>query len=278
MAKVTGSSPSFKIHRGSAESTQKGRTDGKWRHLLRDREVREVRGLRLEGTISTTSLSSIRFTMFDSTRIVRMIFPIESLLAIRHRDPLKRRDPSPQRSGPSRSASPTPQYLPLGPIIKLASPSSPLKKDSPTHGQQARLEGDQLGMCEGDDVETKGVDDEADEKDEGANEIKGGGRREEDVDEEEDPEEDPSDMHVVHHAMDVDADEDYLQYLEELHHHPEYSFAHSSQAFAWNPSDEVQSPPCNARSQPSFDLSGFWPPPVGPSQSSASLVVTQREA
>ncbi|MED6141919.1 hypothetical protein PIB30_108232, partial [Stylosanthes scabra] len=64
--------------------------------------------------------------------------------------------------------------------------------------------------------------------------------------------------------MDMDADEDYSQYLEELHRHPEYSPVHSSQVFAQNPSDDARSPSSDAHGQPSFDLSGIWPPPIGP--------------
>ncbi|MED6164741.1 hypothetical protein PIB30_093076 [Stylosanthes scabra] len=51
-----------------------------------------------------------------------------------------------------------------------------------------------------------------------------------------------------------------------LRRHPEYSPIHSSQAFAQNPFDDAWSPSSHARSQPSFDLSSIWPPPIGPSQ------------
>ncbi|MED6139718.1 hypothetical protein PIB30_086423 [Stylosanthes scabra] len=50
--------------------------------------------------------------------------PIESLLALRRRDPSRGRDPSPQRSGPSRRVSLTPQYSPLSPVSRLGSPPS----------------------------------------------------------------------------------------------------------------------------------------------------------
>ncbi|MED6136997.1 hypothetical protein PIB30_060926 [Stylosanthes scabra] len=106
--------------------------------------------------------------------------------------------------------------------------------------------------------ESKGVEEE-DKKEE---------EEGEEEEEEEDPEEDPAEeeMPVASRAMDVDADEDYLQYLEKLCRHPEYSPFHRSQAFAQNPSDDARSPSSDARSQPSFELSGIWPPPVGPSQ------------
>ncbi|MED6184290.1 hypothetical protein PIB30_046017 [Stylosanthes scabra] len=69
--------------------------------------------------------------------------PIKSFLALRRRNSSKGKDLSHQRSGPSRRSSPTPQSWEL-------IPSS---------------EG---WMCEGDDVETKGVDDEPNERNEGA--------------------------------------------------------------------------------------------------------------
>ncbi|MED6145764.1 hypothetical protein PIB30_028215 [Stylosanthes scabra] len=62
--------------------------------------------------------------------------------------------------------------------------------------------------------------------------------------------------------MDADTDEDYLQYLEELQRHPEYSPIHSSQAFAQRLSDDSPSHSSDARSQPSFDLSGVWLSPM----------------
>ncbi|MED6190334.1 hypothetical protein PIB30_104914 [Stylosanthes scabra] len=94
------------------------------------------------------------------------------------------------------------------------------------------------------------------------------GIEEEDKDEDED-EEDPGEdaleeeMPTIPRLMDVDANEDYLQYLEELRRHPEYFPVHSGQAFAQNPSDDTQSSSSDARSQPSIDLSSIWPPPVG---------------
>ncbi|MED6209093.1 hypothetical protein PIB30_051356 [Stylosanthes scabra] len=66
--------------------------------------------------------------------------------------------------------------------------------------------------------------------------------------------------------MDMDADEDYLQYLEELQRHPEYSPVHSSHAFAQHPFDNSESPSSDAHSQPSYNLSSVWPPPIDLSQ------------
>ncbi|MED6140725.1 hypothetical protein PIB30_096243 [Stylosanthes scabra] len=90
---------------------------------------------------------------------------------------------------------------------------------------------------------------------------------EEKVEEEKDSEEDTSGgRDDIHRAMDVDTDKDYLQYLEELQRHPEYSPIHGNQAFARHPSDDSPSQTSDGHSQPSFNLFGVWPPPVGPSQ------------
>ncbi|MED6197178.1 hypothetical protein PIB30_054236 [Stylosanthes scabra] len=56
-------------------------------------------------------LHSVRF---DPNRPYEL--PVESLVALKRRSPSRGRDPSLQRSDPSRRASPTPQYsLPLVP-------------------------------------------------------------------------------------------------------------------------------------------------------------------
>ncbi|MED6190851.1 hypothetical protein PIB30_110024, partial [Stylosanthes scabra] len=67
-------------------------------------------------------LHSIRF---DPNRPYEL--SVESLLALRCGDPSKKKDFSPQESGPSRRPSPTLQYFPLCPMIRLGSPSSPSK-------------------------------------------------------------------------------------------------------------------------------------------------------
>ncbi|MED6187776.1 hypothetical protein PIB30_079732, partial [Stylosanthes scabra] len=48
-------------------------------------------------------LHSIRFDLDHPYDL-----PVESLLACRHQSPFEKKDPSPQESGPSRKASPTP--------------------------------------------------------------------------------------------------------------------------------------------------------------------------
>ncbi|MED6112542.1 hypothetical protein PIB30_062658 [Stylosanthes scabra] len=72
-------------------------------------------------------------------------------------------------------------------------------------------------MYEGDEVEDKG---EEVDKNEDAIAVKVGEKKE--VEEEEDMEEDEleEEMHALPRPMDVDADEEYLQYLEELRQHP----------------------------------------------------------
>ncbi|MED6174080.1 hypothetical protein PIB30_065447 [Stylosanthes scabra] len=72
-------------------------------------------------------------------------------------------------------------------------------------------------------------------------------------------------MSAVPRTMDVDADEDYLQYSEEIRRHPEYSSVHISQAFTQHSSDDVRSQSSDSHSQLSYDLFGIWLPPVGPS-------------
>ncbi|MED6168924.1 hypothetical protein PIB30_016209 [Stylosanthes scabra] len=99
-------------------------------------------------------------------------------------------------------------------------------------------------------------------------ELKIGEEKKEKDEEEEDPEEDvfEEEMPALPQRMDVDADEDYLQYLEELQQYPEDSLILSSQAFAQRPSDDKHSQSSDGHSQPSYDLFGVWPPPVGSSQ------------
>ncbi|MED6184166.1 hypothetical protein PIB30_044907 [Stylosanthes scabra] len=95
----------------------------------------------------------------------------------------------------SRRATPTPQYSPLGTVIRLRSPSSPPKTVSPHHGPQNQ-EGARLPkswelippsegwMCEGNDVGERRVDkevsvgvDDAKGNEEGEAEVKRRRRR-----------------------------------------------------------------------------------------------------
>ncbi|MED6165782.1 hypothetical protein PIB30_102919 [Stylosanthes scabra] len=115
--------------------------------------------------------------------------PIESLLALRRGDPLKGKDPSPQRSSPSRRASPTLQYSPLNPIRE----GNKVEDKKTNVSTSSRVD------------EAKGIEEE-------------NKNEEEEDEEEEDPEEDPYEEEVpaIPRPMDMNADEDYLQYLEEL--------------------------------------------------------------
>ncbi|MED6159464.1 hypothetical protein PIB30_042592 [Stylosanthes scabra] len=238
-AKVTRSSPSFKICRGSEESNQKGGTG----HLdsfgvvvgLREDNRRMGSGIiyyeiekreKYEDSDEEEDLDlaivKTRRYHFDDEPFIHPLhsvwfdpdrpyeLPIESLLALRRRDPSKGKYPSLQRSGPSRRASPTPQYSPLHPVSRLGSPPSLSKM-----------------MCKGDEVEDKEASEEVPER---VDDAKGIEEEEEEEEEEEDPEEDApeEEMPVIPRTMDVDPDEDYLQYLEELRRHPKYSPVHNS--------------------------------------------------
>ncbi|MED6212195.1 hypothetical protein PIB30_080880 [Stylosanthes scabra] len=295
-AQVTGSSPSFKIHRGSVESTQNGGTSRFGVAAIFARRepyldlFRVVVGLREdnrhmgsgviyyeiekgekyedsdERAYADLAIVKTRTYHFDYEPFINPYeLPIESLLALRHGDPSRGKDPSPRRSGPSRRASPTPQYSPLSPVSRLGSPPSLSKIIPLTQGLEGErplkiwelIPPSEGWMCDGDEVEGKGVSGGIPAR---VDEAKGIG--EEDKNEEEEEEEEEEKMSAAPRAMDVDTDEDYLQYLEELCRHPEYSRFHSSQAFAQNPFDDPRSPSSDARSQPRFDLSGISPPPV----------------
>ncbi|MED6139079.1 hypothetical protein PIB30_080507 [Stylosanthes scabra] len=142
--------------------------------------------------------------------------PVESLLALRCRDPSKKKDSSLQESSLSRRASPTPQYSFLGPIIRLGSPSSHSMIVSPTQGQQGHKGARQLKswelippsegwMYDGGDIEGKKVSEKVLEKVDDAKGI-------EEEEEEEDPEDDApkKEMPVIPRPMDVDADVDVI--------------------------------------------------------------------
>ncbi|MED6212974.1 hypothetical protein PIB30_088749 [Stylosanthes scabra] len=294
-AKVTGSSPSFKIRRGSAESTQKGGT-GRFAlaTIFAHREpclesFRVVIGLREDNrrvsshpALGTLGMHHICLCIwmyhFDDEPFIHPLhsvrfdpdrpyeLPIESLLALRHRDSSKGKDPSPQRFGPSRRASPALQYSPLSPVSQLGSPPSFSKMVPPTQDLEGArplkswelIPPSEGWMCEVDEAEGKEVSGGISARVDEAKGIEEEDKKDEEG-KEEDPEEDPSEeeMPAIPRAMDMDADKGYLQYLEELRRHPEYSPVHSSQAFAQNRSDDAQSPPFDARSHPSFDLSSI---------------------
>ncbi|MED6140024.1 hypothetical protein PIB30_089277 [Stylosanthes scabra] len=174
-AKVKGSSPSFKIHRGSAGSTQKGGTGpfgvaktfacrepcldsfqvvvglrednrrvssrsalGNLRHasylmgsgiIYYEIEKREKYKDSDERADSDLAIVKTRRYHFDDESFIYPFhsvrfdpdcpyeLPVKSLLALKRRDPSKKKDSTPQESSPSRKASPIPQYSPLSPMI-----------------------------------------------------------------------------------------------------------------------------------------------------------------
>ncbi|MED6219191.1 hypothetical protein PIB30_033606 [Stylosanthes scabra] len=169
--------------------------------------------------------------------------PVKSLLGLRLREPSKKKDSTSPGSGSSRRTSPTPQYSPLGSMTRLGS------KDGFPYSRPTE-EGDEVEKNEND----IGIDEEGDKNEEA--------EEEEEYPVEDVPEEE---MLAIPRPMDMEADEDYLQYLEELQRRPEYSLAHSNQAFAQHPSDDMRSKSSDGHSQHSFNLSDFWPPLVGAS-------------
>ncbi|MED6128662.1 hypothetical protein PIB30_100086 [Stylosanthes scabra] len=60
--------------------------------------------------------------------------------------------------------------------------------------------------------------------------------------------------------MDIDAEEDFQRYVEELGHEPEPSPLRSSQAFAPDEPVEAADRQSASRDSPSYDASGVWPP------------------
>ncbi|MED6214663.1 hypothetical protein PIB30_105452, partial [Stylosanthes scabra] len=83
-------------------------------------------------------------------------------------------------------------------------------------------------MCDGNEVVGNGVSGGIPAQVDESKGIEEEDKKEEEEEEEEDPEEDPfeEEMHVAPRAMDMDAYEDYLKYLEELRRHHEYSPVH----------------------------------------------------
>ncbi|MED6134834.1 hypothetical protein PIB30_040615 [Stylosanthes scabra] len=76
---------------------------------------------------------------------------------------------------------------------------------------------------------------------------------------EEDPEEEvPASTSL---PMDIDATEDYLQFIEELGRHPEYSPIHSGHASVPDSPKDLSDQHSDSHGALSYDLSGVWPPP-----------------
>ncbi|MED6115318.1 hypothetical protein PIB30_089323 [Stylosanthes scabra] len=233
-AKVTGSSPSFKICKGSAESTQKGSTGRFYVAATFARRepyldsFRVVVGLRKDnrrmgsGVIyyeiekrekyedsderadSDLAVVKTRRYHFDDEPFIH---PLHSV-----------------QFDPDRLYELQLSHFWLSDVEILQEEGTPLRRD-PIHQGELVRHHSTLPLVLVDEV--KGIE-----------EVE---KKEEEEEEEEDPDEEPSEeeMPTAPRVMEVHADEDYLKYLEELCHHPEYSPVHSSQAFAQNPSDNA---------------------------------------
>ncbi|MED6223121.1 hypothetical protein PIB30_070943, partial [Stylosanthes scabra] len=111
-------------------------------------------------------------------------------------------------------------------------------------------------MCEGDEEkkEIGGMKSSVDKEEASKNE-----------EEEEDPEEEEENLEEKVPAsplpMDVDADEDYLLYLEELQCYPEYFTIHSGHASVRGSPEGSSDRNSDSHGTPSYDLSGVWPSP-----------------
>ncbi|MED6139089.1 hypothetical protein PIB30_080597, partial [Stylosanthes scabra] len=110
-------------------------------------------------------------------------------------------------------------------------------------------------MCEGDEEEKEigGMEpsiekEEANEKEEEEEDLE-----EEEEEEEKDPEEEvPASTFL---PMDIDATEDYLQFIEELERHPGYSPIHSGQASVPDSPEDPSDQHSDRHDTPSYDLS-----------------------
>ncbi|MED6124272.1 hypothetical protein PIB30_057384 [Stylosanthes scabra] len=175
---------------------------------------------------------------------------IEALMADKILSSSKDEKSSTGRSRSSRR--PTPHYSPRG-IPSLRKPRSS-ELIPPSEGW----------MCDGDDEkEIEGMEPS----------VKNGVSSEEDPEEEEeDPEEEeeepeeeekPEDgiMASLSLPMDIDAEEDYLRYINELERYPEYSPLRSSQASVQDVPAEASDRLSEGHNTSSHDLSGVWPTP-----------------
>ncbi|MED6225756.1 hypothetical protein PIB30_096804 [Stylosanthes scabra] len=216
-AKVTGSSPSFKIRRGSAESTQKGGTGRFGVAATFTRREPCLDSFRVIVGLQENNRRTQRYYFddkpfihplyslwFDSDRLYEL--PNESFSTLRRRESSKGKDPSPQRSSSSRRASPTLQYSSLSFVIQLESPSSPSKIVPPTQGQEGGrlLKSWELvppsegWMCEGDEVGDKEAIEGIPARVDDVKEIEVEGKDEEEEEEEDDPKtNDPSLLMVI---------------------------------------------------------------------------------
>ncbi|MED6126964.1 hypothetical protein PIB30_083572 [Stylosanthes scabra] len=203
-------------------------------------------------------LHSIRF---DPDRPYEV--PIEALIADRPLSSSGNGKTSTRVSHPSRRPSPTPHYSPRG-LSLSQQVSSSSKATNSLHRRVASkklrppkswklIPPSEGWMCEGDEeekeiggmkpsIEKKGVSKEE-------------GEEEEDLEEdEEDPEEEvPASTSL---PMDIDATEDYLQFIGELERHPEYSPIHSGHASVLDSPEDSSDRHSDSHGVPSYDLFG----------------------
>ncbi|MED6172307.1 hypothetical protein PIB30_048852 [Stylosanthes scabra] len=116
-------------------------------------------------------------------------------------------------------------------------------------------------ICDGDDEKEIGGMEPSVQKEESS---------EEDPEEEEDPKEEEDHEEEIPASsslpMDIDADEDYLRFIEELEHRPEHCPLRISQASVQASPEEASDRQSNGHNASSYDLSRVWQAPSsGPS-------------
>ncbi|MED6225047.1 hypothetical protein PIB30_090018, partial [Stylosanthes scabra] len=170
----------------------------------------------------------------------------------------------------SRRSSPTPHYSPRGLSLtrQVSSPYSS-KIDSFLRRRMASKEfrspkswelipPSDGWMCDGDEEE-KGIGgmEPSAEKEEGSKEDEEEEDPEEDPEEDEEEEDPEEEVHAfISLPMDMDADEDYLQYLEVRQYSPEYSPFHSGQASVLDLPEDLADRCSVSHGASSYDLFG----------------------
>ncbi|MED6175146.1 hypothetical protein PIB30_075645 [Stylosanthes scabra] len=101
-----------------------------------DLAVVKTRRYHFDDKLFVHPLNSIRF---DPDRPYELL--VDSLLALKRKEPSANREPTPRGSGSSRRASLSPQYSPLNPVVRLGSLSSPSKEVSSSQDRRIREAG-----------------------------------------------------------------------------------------------------------------------------------------
>ncbi|MED6137348.1 hypothetical protein PIB30_064192 [Stylosanthes scabra] len=229
----------------------------------------KIRRYHFEDESFVHPLHSVRF---DPDRLYEV--PIEALMTDQPLSSSDKGRTSARGSHRSRRSSPTPHYLP-----RMSSSTHRVASLSPTVASSSvhrRVAGKTLRppkswkfslpsegwMCEGDGEEKEnGGMEPSVEKEEASKEDEEDEDPEDDPEEneEEDPEEEVSASTSL--PMDVDADEDYLQYLEVLQNSPEYSSIHCGHASIPDLPEDSSVRRSVSHDTPSYDLSRVWPSP-----------------